>query len=92
MKRTNRKNTRKDRPTLPELDQTKGSFLNSLTSPVPTIVSATSRMARAVLCVNESAWRGRCPCESDGSCAITAAWMRSFLLYASPAKPRPIRS
>lgn len=32
MKRTNRKNTRKDRPTLPELDQTKGSVLNSLTS------------------------------------------------------------
>jgi site-specific recombinase XerD len=32
MKRTNRKNTRKDRPTLPEIDQTKGSVLNSLTS------------------------------------------------------------
>jgi len=32
MKRTKRKNTRKDRPTLPELDQTKGSVLNSLTS------------------------------------------------------------
>lgn len=32
MKRTNRKNTRKDPPTLPELDQTKGSVLNSLTS------------------------------------------------------------
>lgn len=32
MKRTNRKNARKDRPTLPELDQTKRSVLNSLTS------------------------------------------------------------
>jgi hypothetical protein len=32
MKRTNRKNACKDRPTLPELDQTKRSVLNSLTS------------------------------------------------------------
>jgi hypothetical protein len=29
MKRTNRKNARKDRPTLPELDQTRRSVLNS---------------------------------------------------------------
>ena len=32
MKRTNRKNARKDRPTLPELDRTKRSVLNSLAS------------------------------------------------------------
>jgi integrase len=32
MKRTNRKKSRTDRPTLPELDQTKRSVLNSLTS------------------------------------------------------------
>jgi len=32
MKRTNRKNARKDRPTLPELDQTKRTVLNSPTS------------------------------------------------------------
>ena len=32
MKRTNRKKTRTDRPTLPELDQTKKSVLNSLAS------------------------------------------------------------
>src|SRR5215831_7177106 len=32
MKHTNRRNARKERPTLPELDQTKRSVLNSLTS------------------------------------------------------------
>ena len=32
MKRTNRKKSRTDRPTLPELDQTKRSVLNSLAS------------------------------------------------------------